>query len=84
MRVQISATSNWDFDKTTIIEVNSIDEAIKRIQEDKNLVSYVIGDTSWLYNRRNNIILTPNSFIIDINKTEEYDVAIELYDYYIE
>ena len=32
MRVQISATSNWDFDKTTIIEVNSIDEAIKRLK----------------------------------------------------
>ena len=84
MRVQISATSNWDFDKTVIIEVNSIDEAIKRIQEDKNLVLYVIGDNSWLYDKKHNNYLTPNCFIININKTEEYDVEIELYDYYIE
>lgn len=84
MKVQISATSNWNFDKNEIIEVNSIDEAIKRIQEDRNLVSYVIDDNSWLYDKCNNILSTPNSFIIDINKTEEYDVAIELYDNYIE
>lgn len=84
MRVQISATSNWNFDKTTIIEVNAIDEAIKRIQEDRYLVSYVIDDSSWLYNKRSKTILIPNKFIININKTEEYDVEIELYDYYIE
>ena len=84
MRVQISATSNWDFDKTTIIEVNSIDEAIKRIQEDKNLVSYIIDDSSWLYDKYSKTILIPNKFIININKTEEYDIEIELYDYYIE
>ena len=84
MRVQISATSNWDFDKTTIIEVNSIDEAIKRIQEDRNLVSYVIDDNSWLYDKHSKTLLVPNQFIININKTEEYDVEIELYDSYIE
>ena len=84
MRVQVSATSSWDFDKNTIIEVNSIDEAIKRIQEDRNLVSYVISDNSWLYNKRNKTFLIPNQFIININKTEEYDIDIELYDNYIE
>lgn len=84
MRVKISVTSNWDFDKNTIIEVNSIDEAIKRIQEDKYLVSYAIGDGSWLYDKRNKTLLVPNQFIINTNKTEEYDVAIELYDNYIE
>ena len=84
MKIQISATSNWDFDKTTIIEVNSIDEAIKRIQEDRYLVSYVIDDSSWLYDKHSKTVLVPNKFIINTNKTEEYDVEIELYDYYIE
>ena len=83
MRVQISATSNWDFNKTTIIEVNSIDEAIKRIQEDRNLVSYVIDNSSWLYDKHSKTVLVPNNFIINTNKTEEYDVEIELYDNYI-
>ena len=55
-----------------------------RIQEDKYLVSYVIGDNSWLFDKRNRTLLVPNQFIININKTEEYDVAIELYDNYIE
>lgn len=84
MRIQISATSNWDFDKNEIIEVNSIDEAIKRIQEDRNLVSYVIGNNSWLFDKRNKTLLIPNQFIINTNKTEKYDVEIELYDNYIE
>ena len=84
MRVQISATSNWDFNKTTIIEVNSIDEAIKRIQEDRNLVSYVIDNSSWLYDKYSKTVLVPNNFIINTNKTKEYDVEIELYDNYIE
>lgn len=84
MRVQISATSNWDFNKTTIIEVNFIDEAIKRIQEDRNLVSYVIDNSSWLYDKHSKTVLVPNNFIINTNKTEEYDVEIELYDNYIE
>ena len=83
MRVQISATSNWDFNKTTIIEVNSIDEAIKRIQENRNLVSYVIDNSSWLYDKHSKTVLVPNNFIINTNKTEEYDVEIELYDNYI-
>ena len=84
MKVQINAASDWDFNKNVIIEVNSIDEAIKRIQEDKNLVSYVIDDSSWLYDKHSKTLLVPNKFIININKTEEYDVEIELYDYYIE
>lgn len=84
MRVQISATSDWSFDKNEIIEVNSIDEAIKRIQEDRNLVSYVIGNNSWLFDKRNKTLLIPNQFIINTNKTEKYDVEIELYDNYIE
>ena len=82
MKINIIASSCYT--KSKIIEVNSIDEAIKRIQEDRDLVSYIIGNDSWLYNKYSKIILVPNKFIININKTEEYDVKIELYDYYIE
>ena len=84
MKVQINAASNWDFNKNVIIEVNSIDEAIKRIQEDKNLVLSVIGKNSWLYDKEHDNYLTPNCFIVNTNKTEEYDVEIELYDSYTE
>ena len=84
MRVKISASSNWNFDKLIIIEVNSIDEAIKRIQEDKNLVLSIIGENSWLYDKEYDNYLTPNCFIVNTNKTEEYDVEIELYDGYLE
>ena len=84
MRVQISAASNWDFDKTIIIEVNSIDKAIKRIQEDNNLVLSVVGKNSWLYDKKHDNYLTPTCFIVNTNKTEEYDAEIELYDNYIE
>ena len=81
MRVQISATSNWNFDKTVIIEVNSIDEAIKRVQTDKTLVQSVIdNDISWQTKE------TPNAFIIftDFVFEEDFDVELIIYDYYWE
>ena len=84
MRVQICAVSSWYDEKQVIIEVNSIDEAIKRIQEDKNLVLSIIGKNSWLYDKEHNDYLTPTCFIVNTNKTEEYDVEIELYDDYLE
>ena len=84
MKVQINATSNWDFNKNVIIEVNSIDEAIKRIQEDKNLILSVVDKTSWLYDKEHDNYLNPTCFIVNTNKTEEYDVEIELYDDYLE
>ena len=78
MRVQISATSNWDFDKTTIIEVNSIDEAINRLRTDKELVMQVIDeDCSWITTEYCN-----NSFIVHIPEfsPKDYDLEIEIYD----
>ena len=84
MRVQICAVSSWYDEKQVIIEVSSIDEAIKRIQEDKNLVLSIIGKNSWLYDKEHNDYLTPTCFIVNTNKTEEYDVEIELYDGYLE
>ena len=84
MKVQINAASDWDFNKNIIIEANSIDEAIKRIQEDKNLVLSVVNKDSWLYDKEHDNYLTPTCFIVNTNKTEEYDVEIELYDDYLE
>ena len=83
MKIKVCAASSWKLDKFIIIEVNSIDEAINKIKTNKNLVSNIIGNTSWLYNENNNIE-TPNTFIIDTHKTNEHDILIQLYDSYVE
>ena len=83
MKIKICAASSWNLDKHVIIEVNSIDEAINKIKTNKDLVSNIIGNTSWLYNENNNIE-TPNTFIIDTHKTNEHDILIQLYDSYVE
>ena len=83
MKVKICAASSWQLNKFIIIEVDSIDEAINKIKINKDLVSNIIGNTSWLYNENNNIE-TPNTFIIDTHKTKEHDVLIQLYDKYVE
>lgn len=84
MKVKICAASDLSFNNPIIIEINSIDEAIKRIQEDKNLIFSIIGKKSWIYDKKHDIYSTPNQFIINTNKTKEYDIEIELYDNYIE
>ena len=43
MKVKITSVSAYS-DKREIIEVNSIDEAIKRVQTDKKLVQSVISN----------------------------------------
>ena len=83
MKIKVCAASSWKLDKFIIIEVNSIDEAINKIKTNKNLVSNIIGNTSWLYNENNNIE-TPNTFIIDTHKTNAHDILIQLYDSYVE
>ena len=75
MKIKVCAASSWNLDKFIIIEVNSIDEAINKIKTNKDLVSNIIGNTSWLYNENNNIE-TPNTFVIDIDKTKEYNILI--------
>ena len=84
MKVQIKAASTWDFNNKVIIEVNTIDEAINRIQTDKNLVLSIIGTNSSIYNKVYNIYTIPKSFIVDIIKNKDYDISITLYDDYIE
>lgn len=83
MKVKVCAVSSWSLNKHVIIEVNSIDEAINKIKTNKDLVSNIIENTSWLYNENNNIE-TPNTFIIDTHKTNEHDILIQLYDSYVE
>lgn len=83
MKVKVCAASSWNLDKHVIIEVNSIDEAINKIKTNKNLVSNIIGNTSWLYDENNSITI-PNTFIIDTHEIKEYDILIQLYDRYVE
>lgn len=83
MKVKICAASSWNLDKYVIIEVNSIDDAINKIKTNKTLISHIIGNKSWLWNTIN-VIKTPNTFIININETKEYDIEIQIYDEYIE
>ena len=80
MKVKITSVSAYS-DKKEIIEVNSIDEAIKRVQTDKTLVQSVIdNDISWQTKE------TPNAFIIftDFVFEEDFDVELIIYDYYWE
>ena len=79
MRVQIKAAS--DLTKKEIIEVNSIDEAIKRVQTDKTLVQSLIDNMySWIGDEEDIY-----SFIIFTNGSkQDYDVKLIIYDYYYE
>lgn len=77
MKINITSTSNMY--SNTIIEVNSIDDAIKRLQTDKELVLSSI-DTK--YSDLKDLDYIPNQFYINTNKQEKYDVEIEIYDYY--
>ena len=84
MKVQIKAASNCDSDKQVIIEVDTIDEAINRIQTDINLFLSIINKYSWLYEIDYDTCIVPNTFIINTYKTKDYDISITLYDDYIE
>lgn len=83
MKVKICAASSWKLNKHIILNVNSIEEAINKIKTDKNLVSDIIENTSWLYDENNNIEI-PNVFIIYTAEIKEYDILIQLYDRYVE
>ena len=79
MRVQIKAASSLT--KKEIIEVNSIDEAIKRVQTDKTLVQSLIDNTySWIDDDEEDIY----SFIILTSPSQDYDVKLIIYDFYYE
>ena len=78
MRVQIKAASSLT--KKEIIEVNSIDEAIKRVQTDKTLVQSLIDNKySWIDDEEDIY-----SFIILTSPSQDYDVKLIIYDFYYE
>ena len=81
MKVRICAVSSWNLDKCVIIEVNSIDEAIKRVQTDKTLVQSLIDNTySWIDDNEEDIY----SFIILTSPSQDYDIKLIIYDFYYE
>ena len=79
MKINIVASSNFA-GKNRIIEVASIDEAIKRLQTDKELVESVVNkDYSRVYDG------APTDFIVRTDSFEDdCSFEIEIYDYYIE
>lgn len=79
MKVSITASSTL-YSKHKVIEVATIDEAIRRLQTDKELVKSVIDeDYSSFYDK------VPTDFVV---KTYSYEndclFDIEIYDYYRE
>lgn len=80
MKVKITSVSAYS-DNREIIEVNSIDEAIKRVQTDKKLVQSVINNEySWIADGA-----SVSSFIVYTNLDEQdCETEIILYDYYWE
>ena len=76
MIINVKASS--DLFKNKVIEVDSIEEAIKRLQTDRKLVNSVI-DPSYSSAK------APTSFIIETCPYDDnYDLEIEIYDYYRE
>lgn len=76
MKINITRTSNWSLNNL-IIEVNSIDEAIKMLQTDMNLLKRTLEEDS--------LIEIPNEFVIKTNiKGKSFEAKIEIYDTYRE
>lgn len=80
MKISITSTSSiWR--NYQIIEADSIDEAIKRLQTDKELVKSAIKEeNTWLKED-----LFPQKFVVKTySEVEGCDCEIEIYDYYRE
>lgn len=76
MKINITRTSNLSLNNL-IIEVNSIDEAIKMLQTDMNLLKRTLEEDS--------PIEIPNEFVIKTNiKGKSFEAEIEIYDTYRE
>ena len=80
MKISITSVSSiWN--KYQIIEVDSIDEAIKRLQTDKGLVKSVINEDITFLRED----LFPERFVVKTySEVEGCDCEIEIYDYYRE
>ena len=93
-------TAEQDFNSWKNIEQTKFEEWLKTLTEDltveTNLVTYESNYTSLvdgetvipinigLYDKEHDNYSTPTCFIVNTNKTEIYDVEIELYDDYLE
>lgn len=87
--MKVNVTSSSDCLTSKIIEASSIDEAIKKIQNDVDLINFVTDKRySELYNDRKDYSKSnpeiPTQFVISTIKRENYDVDIEIYDTYRE
>lgn len=87
--MKVNVTSSSDCLTSKIIEVSSIDEAIKKIQNDVDLINSVTDKRySELYeDKRHDSKCNPKiptQFVISTRKRENYDVEIEIYDTYRE
>ena len=80
MKISITSVSSiWN--KYQIIEVDSIDEAIKRLQTDKGLVKSIINEKDTFLKKD----LFPERFVVKTySEVEGCDCEIEIYDYYRE
>ena len=80
MKISITSVSSiWN--KYQIIEADSIDEAIKRLQTDKELVKSVINEKDTFLKKD----LFPERFVVKTySEVEGCDCEIEIYDYYRE
>ena len=87
--MKVNVTSSSDCLTSKIIEASSIDEAIKKIQNDVDLINFVTEKRySELYRDKSDYSKSnpeiPTQFVISTNKRENYDVDIEIYDTYRE
>lgn len=80
MKINVTSASAF-LGQSKIIEVNSIEDAIKRLQTDKELVKSIIDENcTWLDED-----LTISRLVLNIQFLEEdCDYEIEIYDYYRE
>lgn len=79
MKINITASSSFGC-KNKIIEVTSIEEAIKKLETDKELVKSVINEE---WSRIDDSF--PSNFIVKTYSSEnDCPFEIEIYDYYVE
>lgn len=80
MKINVTSASAL-LGQSKIIEVNSIEDAIKRLQTDKELVKSIINENcTWLDED-----LTISRLVLNIQFLEKgCDYEIEIYDYYRE
>lgn len=80
MKIGISAVSNWG--RNEIIVEGELLQVVEDLRQGKIDISNIINKyISWLYDKETDTISNPKCFIVDYDSID-YDVDIELYDYY--